>query len=64
MKMPDLIDLELVKYKEVLRKAYQQAVICGDVILRINEKGELEIANPFKGCGCGETDLEPEKAEK
>ena len=46
------IEEHLDQHSDVLRKAFHQAMICGEVTLRIDEDGSLKIVNPFKGCGC------------
>lgn len=53
--MEHLIDEKFKEFEEVLRSAFHQMIICGDVTLQINDKKEIEIKNPFKGCNCGET---------
>lgn len=42
------------KHKKLMEEAIQQAIICGEVTIKVSENNVLEIINPFKGCGCGD----------
>lgn len=48
----DHIEKRSEAYKQLMKRAIEQAVIAGECTVRMNDKQELEIVNPFKGCTC------------
>ncbi len=45
-------DIAMQQKEDVFNRAYRQLIVTGNVLLTINEVGIIEIANPFRGCGC------------
>ncbi len=51
-KVYDLIKEKSENHAKIMEQALQQAILTGEVLVKINENGEPEIVNPFKGCNC------------
>ena len=46
--MQYLIEERFKEFEEILKTAFHQAVICGEVTIRFTEDHKLEIVNPFQ----------------